>query len=919
MLTEQEGLLHPEPLFLDVKQRYLLKEDVLKAAFRFPSQFNRLLYRSFEQLVVNSPGDFLSARSQSHLRMILCVQFFLQRRIEAVLPSQQKQLFIKLFRGPSRICVAVAFSSSNLFQKEQVLKNLDSLLPGISEIPRSFYLWHSAELPYGFCYFEVHKLRGKELAAKHLRVAEKMLKEQLLATPPLTSAVFWPYNKEESHRQIQLLVREMRNKHDLPHISIQFQEQSASSLDFLVQLVRPKSPLPLSLEKLPEPLSFFRYSAHQLHSPFPIEIDTFSIRVPPELFTVQDTINLLYARRYLVKHIEALIGPFRDFNGGFFEKQQDHFEMIRFHLCSKIPYFDLFAEKLFYALHPFEKWFSFSLSQVEELFITLSKLIQDQNPSAREKAGPFTVVKTGSRVAFLRKAQEKNELTSYAQITIGNYHYECFSGQIVEQIDALLQNPIQDERCLRLVFQEGSPPSLNPHYASSDMRSRLLNKMLFEGLTRFNQEGRPELAGAIDLHISNGGKTFTFQLRKACWSNGEKVTAFDYVNSWKWALQDSLSHPELLFAIKNARQFREKKCPFEEVGIRVSHPETLQVELEEPDPQFLSKLAQPFLFPLFGMQREPKWFNGPFLLQEMGKKGMTLLRNPYYWKTEETAFEKVEIEWKHDIDKIYTLFQEGKIDWIGDPVTILSLEQIRKLEKEGKLRGQQVERRFLLLFNTQHPLLSSVPIRQALSLAVDRTLICQDIYPHSIPISPSSYSKELATSFFEEGLRELGLTRVQFPTLTFSYSDQTRRDQLAAYLQKTWKDLLGIQVQLQRTSWNSFRSKLEKGQFEICCTIQDAVGEHSLPHLERYEGPSSWNFSQWSHCVYRDLMTRAQKEKNPAKHRFLIEQAEKILAENVPFTPLFNYVHLYAIHPRLECAYFDAEGCVDFSQGKVII
>src|SRR5690606_25856689 len=154
----------------------------------------------------------------------------------------------------------------------------------------------------------------------------------------------------------------------------------------------------------------------------------------------------------------------------------------------------------------------------------------------------------------------------------------------------LLNTPIAEENTLRLAFQEGSPPSLNPHYSAADMRCRLLNKLLFEGLTRLNPWGEPEPAGAASIEKSEGGLVYTFRLRKASWSNGEKVTAFDYAETWKWALEDFVSHPELLFVIKNARKRREKQCPLKEVGIRVIDPETLQVELEEADPEFLRKL-----------------------------------------------------------------------------------------------------------------------------------------------------------------------------------------------------------------------------------------------------------------------------------------------------------------------------------------
>ncbi len=923
MLHEQENQPVLDLLFVNQKERSELRADVLKAAFRFPHLFNRLLYRSYEKLVVNCPTDFLENRSKLHLHKILCVQFFLHNKIESELKNEhapQKPLFIKLFRGPSRICVALAYSSSYAFQKEQLMKALDTLLPGISEVPKSFYLWHSSEFPYFFTYFEVDKLRGKELSNGQLAAIERSMKEQMLASSPLTPAVFWPYNKEESHRQIQLLVREMTHKQNVPHLSIHFQEQTATSLEFLIHFVRPKAGGPLPLENLPESLYFFRYSRHVINTPFSIEIEAFSIKMNSQVFNVRDSINLLYARRYLVKHLEAIIGHFRDYNGGLFEKQQDHFETVRLELGSKIPYFDLFAEKVFYALHPFERWLSLNMNEVEELFRAFSELICDPRACAARstKSDLFTVVKTENRVDFHRNGQNPSELIAYAQLTIGNYHYECFSGQVTEQIQNLLEHPAEEANTLRLVFQEGSPPSLNPHYSSGDMRCRLLNKLLFEGLTRLNPWGEPELAGASSYQKSEDGLTYTFHLRKAAWSNGEKVTAVDYAETWKWALEDYVSHPELLFSIKNARKFREKKCPLKEVGISVIDPETLQVQLEERDPQFLRKLSQPFFFPLFGTHREPKWFNGPYIVQEIKKTGLKLDKNPYFWKLQEKSFEHIDIQWTEDPDGFYTLFKEGKVDWIGDPLTILSVDQVRELEYEKRLQMKSFPRRLSIHFNTKHPILSSVAIRQALSLAIDRSLICQEIYPHSIPVASSTYSKELALSFFEEGLRELKLTRKEFPELTFSYSDQTRRDELAEYLQSAWDKNLGIKVRLKRDKWNHFRSQLEKRNFEICCTIQDTINEHSVGYLERFEGDNSWNFSQWSNLVYRELIRTAKLESDPDKQQHLKNQAENILLENVPFSPLFNYVHLYALHPRFECSSFDAEGCIDFSQGKRI-
>lgn len=910
MQSQPETASPPDSLFLEQKQRALLRADVLKAVFSFPKLFNRPLYGSYEKLVVNCPTHFLKMRSPLHLRKILCVQFFLQKKIEEALQNEQgKLLFLKLFRGPSCIGLALAHSHSFAFQKSQVLKTLEILLPGICEVPKSSYQWHSADLPYTYLYFEMDKLRGKELSNGYLAGIERTLKEQLQATSPLTPAIFWPFNKEESHRQIQLLIREMTHKEDLPHISIHFQEQTASSLEFLVHLVRPHSDVPIAFDRLPESLYFFRYAHHVIHTPFSIEIDAFSIKIPAQIFNVRDSINLLYARRYLIKQLEMLIGPFRDYNGGLFEKQQDHFEKVRLQLASKIPYFDLFAEKVFYALHPFERWLFLSIEEVQQLFQVFSDLIRDPRSNTARSTALFTVIKSENRTDSLRGRYQQMDLNAYAQLTIGNDHYECFSGHCTPQWTPKI---IEESHTLRLAFQEGAPPSLNPHYSSSDMRSRLLSKMLFEGLTRLNPQGEPILTGASSYQKSIDGLTYIFRIRESFWSNGEKVTAVDYADSWRGSLEDFVSHPEVLFCIKNAKKYREKGCPLNQVGIEVIDPTTLRVELEKPDPEFLHKLSQPFFFPLFGKNAEPKWFNGPYLVQESKTKGFKFERNPYYRKSEKESFARVEIQILENVEEIFSLFQAGKIDWIGDPLSILSLQHIRALEKTNTLRKADVFRRFSLFFNTKHPILSSRAIRQALHLSIDRAHICKEIFPHSIPLPTSTPS--LAKAFLEEGLRELKLSRL--PPLTFSYSNQTRRDLLAQYLKETWEKHLGLEIHVQQHPWNQFRSYLEKKQFEICGTIHDTLNEDSVEFLERFEGENSYNFSGWTHLVFQELLSAAKKTASNSEKRALLAQAKAILTDHVPFSPLFNYTHLYAIHPRLECSSVDPEGCIDFSQGK---
>lgn len=912
----------PPKLIGDGAIRAYLMKLAERVILRFPRFVDSRLYAGLERLIVNTSKNFLSSRSIPHLRKLLLIQFFLQKKMEAAIEQEgkiKKLLFLKLFKHPSIIGVAFTFHSSYRLHRDEILKSLQTLLPSLHEIPLSAFFWQHPEQSYFFYYFEVRKLRGKELSKNELCEIEKMLREQLLAIPSLTPILFWPYNEEESYRQIQLLQKEMNTEEDLPHVSIQFQEQTPSSLEFLVHIVRPltQDSLTNAVRMLPDSIHCFCRFYRLGKIPFSIELGAYSIKIPSIPFEMSHSINLLYARRYVSKHIETVIGPFRDYNGGLFEKQQHHFEFIRIHLKEKILHFDLFAEKVFYALHPVEMRFSMSLSEAEELFNVFSMLLQGKETHYySEKAIAIRLGNSSDQAKLDSIVKDSNLAFCHAQIALGDFHYFCFLGPGVEEIKPLLLNissTSDNLKNLRLIFQEGAPLSLNPYYSAGDMRCRVLAKLLFEGLTRLNALGEPELAGAVESKCSDDGRLYTFTLRPYRWSNGENVTAIDYAMSWQSVLSDLVSHPEHLFIIKNARQLQEKKCSPKELGVRALDNETLEIELERPDPHFLYRLAQPSFAPLFGSMREPKWFNGPYLIREQSKDGLLLERNPYFWDGKRSFFEQIDVRWEGDDEKIQEMFKEGKIDWIGDPISVLSNQFVHELVEEKKLMKREVKRRFLVCFNTMHPILASQSIRRALSLAIDRAWICRTIFPGSIPLEPLAPLREEANAWFEKGLKELGLTRNTFPSLIFTYSlHQTRRELLASFLQSIWQGILGINIRLEKSEWNLFRNKLEKGDFEITGTIQDTIAEGTAEFFERFEGSNSWNFSRWTHQGYRELIKKAKEESNVLHRQEIFNTAQQMLEIEVPFTPLFNYIHLYAHNPLLDGYHIDREGCVDF-------
>jgi len=921
-------MTNSNPKFLIIDQKVELKDKLKTKLYaissRFPALFDERLMKSFDRLVVNSSEEFFNNRSSGHLQKIAIIQFFLQRRMEISLQNKKKSpqhFFLKLFQIQSKICISFIFLDLYRIARENLLKIIQVLLPGILEIPFSFFIWHHPDYPYAFCYLEVQKIRGVELTNQELKKLERALKEQLHTVPPLTPAVFWPYNEEESFRQVQLLLKQIRKKNDLPHVSIQFQEQTSTSLEFLIHLVRPHhaESLSHSLQKLPEYLDFFCHFQGVFKKPFPIELGAFALKVPSYAFDIRDSINLLYARRYIMKYLEETLGVCRDYNGGLFEKQQQHFELLRGALSDKIPLFEFFAEKLFYALHPVEKRLMLKISDAQEIFQLFSKMLQGKETNII--TSEQVIIVKSSKSTDLRRlshfCQDFKQITCQAQFNLGGYFYFCALGTAITELTALVSNTTElNTKTLRLVFEEGRPASLNPYFSASDMRCRLLSKLLFEGLMRLDENRKPVFAGAVDYSLSEDEKVYTFKLRLNYWSNGERVTAIDYANSLKNALDGHISHPEIYDIIKNAANKRKNLTP-NTIGIQALDATTLQIELEYPDPFFLHQLAQPFFFPLFGTIQEPKWFNGPFLVREQNSESIWLEKNPYFWNIKNIFFEEIEIQLIQDRETLNQNFLDEKIHWVGDPLSSLSSAFLHQLNQKGKIYQQEVSRQFVICFNVHNPILSLASIRWALSHAIDRNLICEEIFPLNIPIEVKKTSKELR-QVFDEGLNILGLDKKNC-SLTFSYSHQERRHKLALYLKKTWEELFDIEIKLEKIEWNQFRNRLEKGHFEIASTIHDTQGNDSPKYYEKLEGPSSWNFSKWSNSHYQNLVSKACQETDENKKNSLLMQIQNLLAQESPFTPLFKYTHLYAHAPPLSGYMLDNEGCVDFSQSFIKI
>ncbi len=488
---------------------------------------------------------------------------------------------------------------------------------------------------------------------------------------------------------------------------------------------------------------------------------------------------------------------------------------------------------------------------------------------------------------------------------------------------------------LRIDFQEGDLPSLHPHDVLIYLRGLSIAKTLYEGLTRIDDQGQAMLSGAQSVEVSSDRMHYKFSLRDNAWSDGTPVTAFQYEHAWKEVLSPKsiCPHSELLYMLKNGREAKSGLVPLSAVGVKALDAKTLVVDLSHPAPYFLELLAQPICVPLVHPEtKEISAFNGPFMVQRWEKGHLLQLKpNPHFWNRKQVQIPQIDVYMIQDTNTAYSFFKEGKIDYIGVPLCNLTAEQITRLGEARQLSSHAIDRVLWIHLNTQHTALSSPLIRQALGMAITRKEITDHILIGGKPLFIPLPTTLLATSGlpaikedfaeankrFDQGLKEIGLTRKTFPPITITYSQQANRKQLAEYLQQSWSRALGIDVQLEPKDWNTLRTHLTQGLFEISFTYLAPYYKDPIELLDYFSTLGTGNFAHWVNPFYSAKIYEAMQEGEFQKRTQLLGEAELYLLEQMPVIPVCTDKLMFSCNSGLKGYVFDCLGAIDFSYASL--
>ena len=459
------------------------------------------------------------------------------------------------------------------------------------------------------------------------------------------------------------------------------------------------------------------------------------------------------------------------------------------------------------------------------------------------------------------------------------------------------------------ISQRNEPGVLDPALATLPDEFFII-RALSEGLVSPSPDGGAEVAAAAeDWDISNDGLTYTFHLRPhATWSNGEPLTADDFLASYQRVLSPKTAAPKanLFFLVKGAEAYyRGELTDFSQVGFAVIDNNTLRVTLAHPAPQFLAYVASGPWIPVnpHGLVRHGNGWtkpanyvgNGPFTLVDLKPhQHITVRRRSDYWDADNVKVGAIRFQAFDNGDAEERAYRAGQID-ITMSVPFTKIAGYAE-EPETPLRQIPLHETRFLAFNTQREPLGDIRVRRALALAIDREALVthvlrgkQTAATHYVPEGLGGFRTVSSLGMDTIQARQL-LSEAGFPNgKDFPILEMTGWSQSAVLevVQSMWKRELGITVNIGVRDAKVHVSDLTNGRYDIgfITAIPDIADPIDL--LKDLSTGATNNYSQWSNAEYDELLRQSDHQTSAEERLALLARAEEIISEHCPIAPLY--------------------------------
>ncbi|WP_082234651.1 peptide ABC transporter substrate-binding protein [Halobacillus massiliensis] len=497
------------------------------------------------------------------------------------------------------------------------------------------------------------------------------------------------------------------------------------------------------------------------------------------------------------------------------------------------------------------------------------------------------------------------------------------------------------EQVLNL-YEPSEIPTMDASMATDAVAFQWLGETM-DGLYRVAENGEPEPAIAEDHEVSDDALTWTFNLRDdAVWSNGDPVTANDFVYAWQRAVNPDTGSeygPYMMGGvIKNAQAVADGDKPIEELGVTAEDDHTLKVELEKPTPYFESLVTFGTFLPLnekfveeqgddYALSAEGLLSNGPFTISDWDSSGWTLEKSEDYWDADNVKLDKINVKVVKETSSAVNLYNTGEVDRAA-----LDAEFVDEYRTAEDFKTIEEPTLFYLKMNQENEILGNENARKAIQRIIDReslvgtllnngSLASAGNMPKNFVFAPESEedfreingdlfetNKEEAQELWTKAKEELGIEEAE---LGYLGGDTELSKNMDAYVKDQLEELEGLTVNVQAVP---FQERLDRDtsmdyDLQMAGWGPDYIDPNTFLNLWVTDGGN--NKTGYSSDEYDALIEKANDELAlEPKERFdtFLEAEKLLIQEDAVLAPIYQRSRAYLWQPYVKGVYFNQAG-----------
>jgi oligopeptide transport system substrate-binding protein len=458
----------------------------------------------------------------------------------------------------------------------------------------------------------------------------------------------------------------------------------------------------------------------------------------------------------------------------------------------------------------------------------------------------------------------------------------------------------------------GEPKSLDPQFIDLTLESNIVGDLLM-GLTTLDAAGRPIPGAATGWETSKDGKTWTFHIRNHQWSDGQPVTAQDFVFAWRRLLdpKTGAQYAYNLWVLKNGQAISGSKLPPEALGVKAVDDSTLVVQLEHPAAYLPELLTHDTGYPVprhVLLAKGNAWAqvanyvgNGAYVPKEwIPNDHLTLVKNPRFYDAPNVHIDVVNYWPTQDTQAALKRFRAGEID-TQTPIPAANIDWMR-----AKIPAALHMKPYLglsyIVMNLTRPPFNDVRVRAALNLAFYREVVTDKVlrlgdppaYGY-VPPGIANYPGGAAMDFRSMPYAER-IARAQWLMRSAGYGPDNRlhttyettfdpdNKRVAAILQAMMRPIY-VDVDIQQVDIQIHYSNMQLGAFDLANAAWIADFNDASNFLDLLRSNSGNNYGRYSNPAFDATMDAAQQEPDAVKRGQLLLKAEKIALKDFAWLP----------------------------------